>query len=210
MEEKIYFEPENSGKKKNIKQKPKKKDRRFLKLFFFLLFLLIVVLVIVWLLKGSKTISGQYPENVKNESLSCESKAITYEKTNDIDSEDKDLKINMVFAGEDKLSSASLEHTLVFSSYNEAHSAEAISHVQFNLGLQSLGYDASKFNNKFSILDNKLVISLSLASDKSLDDTTRSYFLVDYTTGGKLPKTLTEYKTNYEKQGFSCASTLDQ
>lgn len=217
MEEKLYFKPGNYGKGKKKKQaeqevdsSPKKKEYRAVKLISLLLFLLIAVIVIIWLLHGKTTTSGQYPENVKNESLACESKTITYEKTNNINSDDKDLKITMVFAGKESLSSASLKYTLRFGSYSEAHSAAAISQAQFNLDLQALGYDASKFNNKFSILDNELVITLSLSSDKSLDDTTRSYFLVDYIKDDQLPKTLAEYKSNYEKQGFSCASTIDQ
>ena len=54
------------------------------------------------------------------------------------------------------------------------------------------------------------MISLSANSDKSIDDTTRSYFLIDYVKDDRLPKSLTEYKANYEKQGFSCTSTIDQ
>ncbi len=202
MGEKIYFRPETSKKKD-------KKEHKFLKLFFFLLFLLIIILIIIWLLRGSKTISGQYPANVRNESLVCESKDITYEKVNKVNSDNKELKISMVFASADFLSSANLSYTLRFSSYSESHSAEAISHAQFNLGIQSLGYDASKFNNKFSIIDKELVITLNLSSSSSLDDITRSYFLVNYKKNGELPSTLTEYKANYESQGFSCKSSLD-
>lgn len=220
MEEKLYFAPADygRGKKRSEKSgslsKPNKKEKskkehKAIKLVAFLLFVAITAIIILYLLRGKTTTSGQYPENVKNESLTCESKTITYEKTNNVNSDDKDLKISMVFAGTESLSSASLKYTLRFQSYEAAHSAEAISHAQFNLALQALGYDASKFNNKFSILDNELVITLSLSSDKSLDDTTRSYFLVDYIKDDQLPRTLAEYKSNYEKQGFSCTSTVE-
>ena len=223
MEEKLYFRPADYGKglkSKSKKQKQSEKVRgdtdgnggnhRLRNFIIFTLVLALIIVVILWLLRGKTTTSGQYPENVKNESLACESKTIIYEKTNSVNSDDKDLKFSMVFAGKESLSSASLKYTLRFQSYEAAHSAEAISHAQFNLALQALGYDASKFNNKFSILDNELVITLSLSSDKSLDDTTRSYFLVDYIKDDQLPKTLAEYKSNYEKQGFSCTSTIDQ
>jgi len=220
LEEKLYFAPadygrgkkhsEKSGSLSELNKKEKsKKEHKAVKLVTFLLFIATIAIIILYLLHGKTTTSGQYPENVKNESLTCESSVITYEKTNNVNSDDKDLKISMVFAGAESLSSASLKYTLRFQSYEAAHSAEAISHAQFNLALQALGYDASKFNNKFSILDNELVISLSLGSDKTLDDTTRSYFLVDYVEDDQLPRTLAEYKSNYEKQGFSCASTID-
>lgn len=216
MEEKLYFKPGNYGKGKKKKQaeqevdnSPEKKDHKAIKLISLLLFLLIVVIIIIWLLRGKTTTSGQYPANVRNESLTCTSNAITYEKVNQVNSDDKELKISMVFTGKDTLSSASLRYALKFGSYGEAHSAAAISQAQFNIALQTLGYDSSKFNNKFSIIDNELVITLSIASSKSIDDTARSYFLIDYVKDDELPKTLIEYKTNYEKQGFSCTSTVD-
>ncbi len=218
MENKLYFSPAHYG--KGIKKKEKsaerptengeKKNHRTRNLILLLLFLAILVGVILWLLRGKTTTHGQYPENVRNESLTCTSSSVTYEKTNNVNSDDKELKISMVFAGKDSLSSASLKYTLRFGSYDEAYSAEAVSHAQFNLALQALGYDASKFNNKFSIIDSELVVSLSVNPDKTIDDTTRSYFLIDYAEDDELPKTLAEYRTNYEKQGFSCTSTLDQ
>ncbi|MBR2587354.1 hypothetical protein IKE71_03230 [Candidatus Saccharibacteria bacterium] len=49
--------------------------------------------MIILLLHGKTTTSGQYPASVCNESLTCESKSITYEKVNQVNSDDKDLKI---------------------------------------------------------------------------------------------------------------------
>ena len=214
MEEKLYFRPENygSGKKKEhkeTKKKSEKKDRRVLKLLGFLLFLLIIILIILWLLRGRTTVSGQFPANVRNESLVCESNDITYEKVDSVNSSDKNLKISMVFDGEASLSSTSLKYTLHFASSGEAHSAEAVSHAQFNLALQALGYDAGKFNNKFSEIGSDLIITLNLSSGKTLDDTTRSYFLVEYTDSGNPPETLSEYRHNYKSQGFACTSTVE-
>lgn len=212
MEEKLYFEPENYGKKKEHKEpqkKSEKKDHRILKLLGFLLFLAIIFLIIIWLLRGRTTTSGQFPANVRNESLVCESDNITYEKVNSVSSDDKNLKISMVFNGEASFSSASLKYTLHFASSGEAHSAEAVSHAQFNLALQALGYDAGKFNNKFSEIGSDLIITLNLSSSKTLDDTTRSYFLVEYAENDMLPETLSEYRHNYESQGFACISTVE-
>ena len=214
MEEKLYFQPENYGsgkkqKEKKPKEKPEKKEHRFLKLFGFLLFIAFIVTIIIWLLRGRTTTSGQFPANVRNESLVCESDDITYEKVDSVNSTDKNLKISMVFNGEASFSSASLKYTLHFASSGEAHSAEAVSHAQFNLALQALGYDAGKFNNKFSEIGSDLIITLNLSSGKTLDDTTRSYFLVEYTDSGNLPETLSEYRHNYESQGFACTSTVE-
>ncbi len=211
MEEKLYFAPANYGKgAKHAKKSKEKKNHKILKLVSFLLFLAIIAVIIIWLLHGNTTTSGQYPENIRNESLVCESNDITYEKVSRVNSDNKELKISMVFVGSDTLSSGSLKYTLKYSSYGEAHDAEAISHAQFNLGLQRLGYDSSKFNNKFSTIDNELVITLNFSAKSEIDDTTRSYLLLNYDSNDKLPSTLPEYRQNYEQQGFACTSTIDQ
>lgn len=205
MEEKIYFKPEEYGKKKENK---KKKNHKGIKLAVFLLFLAVIVFIILWLLRGKTTTSGQYPANIRNESLVCESNSIIYEKVDNVHSDNRELKISMVFNDTKKLGSASLKYTLHFTSSEEAHSAEAVSHAQFNLALQALGYDAGKFNNKFSEIGSDLVITLNLTSDKSLDDATKSYFLVDYAEDNRLPESLSDYRRNYESQGFTCVSTI--
>lgn len=211
MEEKIYFKPADygAGRKKEKKEKPEKKNHKGLKLVAFLTLIATIIIVVLWLLRGKTTISGQYPANVRNESLICESNSITYEKVNNVNSDNKELKISMVFNDVNTLSSASLKYVLHFASSQEVHDADAISHAQFNIALQNLGYDSGKFNNKFSEIDNDLVITLNLSSSKGLDDVTRSYFLIEYTKDGKLPKTLSEYQKNYESQGFSCTPTVD-
>ena len=216
MEEKLYFKPGNYGKgrkKKQTEQKvdnaPEKKDHKAIKLISLLLFLLIVIIIIIWLLHGKTTTSGQYPANVRNESLTCESKSIVYEKVNQVNSDNKELKINMVFNGVDSLSSASIKYTLRYDSNTEAHNAAAIAHAQFNIGLQELGYDSSKFNNKISEIGSDLVITLNATSKTEINEKTASYFLLSQTKDGTYPESLSEYRQNYELQGFSCTSTID-
>ncbi|MBR2587333.1 hypothetical protein IKE71_03110 [Candidatus Saccharibacteria bacterium] len=216
MEEKLYFKPASYGKKAKKRPEPEKPTRlekdksnhRLRNLIIFALIIVIVIVIILWLLRGKTTTTGQYPANIRNESLTCKTENLGYEKVSDVSSNNKELKINMIFASGDSLSSGNLSYTLHFASYAEAHSAEAVSHAQFNIGLQELGYDAGKFNNKFSIIGSDLVITLNLSSKTALDETTRSYFLVNYKKNGELPSTLSDYKSNYESQGFSCESTL--
>lgn len=84
MEEKLYFKPADygKGKKKAEKDKPKEKENhKVAKLIGILLFLLIVVVIIIWLLRGKITTTGQYPENVKIESLKCESAKVHTRKS---------------------------------------------------------------------------------------------------------------------------------
>ncbi|MBQ6605584.1 hypothetical protein IJH66_01225 [Candidatus Saccharibacteria bacterium] len=206
MEEKrLYFEPEFSGNKKHKKEKSKKGEHKFLKLFFFLLFLLIMVLIIIWLLRGSKTVSGQYPANVKNEALICESEEIAYSKITKAISDNKNLKINILFDSDNKLKNASLIYTLYYDNEDEVKRAEAFAHAEFNLGLNDNGYSSSKFNNKFARYPDRLIISL-FANSSDIDEYTAQYFMINQEEY-HFPETISEYKKMYDSQGFSCEST---
>ena len=175
MEEKLYFKPELSEKKKG--KTNSKKDHRFLKLFSFLLMLLIIILVIIWLLRGKTTVSGQYPENVSNESLSCASNSVKPPKLSSIDSDEKELKINAVFRGTDELKSLSLIYTLNYPTEDEAYKNEAISHAELNESLSASGFSVSSFKNKFSRYDGKLIISLSI-NKTEINEFSAPFFLL--------------------------------
>lgn len=212
MEEKLYFKPGNYGKgrkKKQTEQKvdnaPEKKDHKAIKLISLLLFLLIVVIAIVWLLRGKTTTSGQYPENIKNESLSCVSTTTVYEKVNERVADSRELKINAVFYGKNRLSSIGVRYTQEFPSGNDAYAAHAFLQAQFWGELQKLGYSHSHFNNKFSLMDNVLVLTLQTEASE-VDELTREYFLINRDNP---PTTLEEYRQNYESQGFACTSSID-
>ena len=125
MEEKLYFKPADYGKGKKRKRaeedEPKeKKNHKALKLIGVLVFLTILIVVIIWLLQGKTTTTGRYPANVRNESLSCLATDKAYEPANRISSDNKELKIDMIFYGAEKLSSVSLKYTLTFASSEEA------------------------------------------------------------------------------------------
>ncbi len=209
MEEKrLYFEPEFSGDKKHKKEKSKKKEHKFLKLFLFLLFLIIIVLIIIWLLRGNKTISGQYPENLKSESLECLSDDKTYERIHYYENpKEKELKIVATFYGTEKLSSINLRYSLYFNTNQEAVNAEAVAHATLNTNLQQTGHSPETFHNKFTILNNKLEVSL-FANRSDIDDFSKSYFLISQDK--TLPETLDEYRKQYESQGFICNASIDK
>ena len=160
----------------------------------------------LWLLHGKTTTTGQYPANVRNEYLTCKSRDITYDKVSSIDSGDKEMKINMVFYGEETFNSASLQYTLKFNDKTEAFSAEAISHAQFNKGLAAIGLESEAFSNKFSLMDETLSIVIH-TSASDINEITASYFLIFVDNDNKAPSTISEYKSNYESQGFSCNSS---
>ncbi len=198
MKEKIYFKPETSKKKD-------KKNHKFLKLFFFLLFLLLIILIIIWLLRGSKTISGQYPENVKNEYLDCVSKNVTYSKVGEVSNEEKELKATMVFLGKEELSSISIKYTLKFKDKETANYAEPIVNTRFHENLAQVIDQYSAFNNKVTLLDDTIVVTLH-ASRNDLVDLAKEFFLIKK---NEEPVSLNDFKNSFEKQGFICESSIN-
>lgn len=215
MEEKLYFRPAKYGKglkkhkeksKEPDKAEPKKdsKNHRARNLILFLLFLAVVVVVIVWLLRGEITTSGQYPENIKNYSLSCTSRGITPEKLASADSADKELKINAIFNNDAELKNISLIYTTIYASESAAYSAEAHTHADLNHALSASGYNVEKFSNKFSRYGEKLIISL-YALQSEIDEISAPYFLIPLDDNHKVSlKNLDDYKASYESLGFTC------
>lgn len=217
MEEKLYFKPGNYG--KGTKKKPvthgDDKDNsdnphRLRNFIVLILVLALIVLIIIWLLRGKTTTSGRFPENVKNESLECNIANKIYDKTNNVSPANTETRVTMIFYGESEFSSINFRYTMHLASVKEAGEAEAITHVQFaeNLGYSGLTYE--EFNNKFTRIDNDLILSL-YSSEKFKKDTAYEYFLInkDASTGA-YPESLEDFRKNYESQGFTCKSSLDK
>ena len=213
MEEKLYFKPASYGKGIKQKTKPEQpadnhKSHRIRNLVLFLLFIAIIVIIILWLLHGKTTTTGQYPANVKNESLECISTTLTYPKLGTVSPAPKEtnLTLTAVFSGEDTLRTISVKNLMTFESNSEAIVAEARTHANFNIGLRTYSYGTEKFENKFSIMSDKLLVNLT-AKSKELDEFSKGYFLI---TSEQLPTTLADFKQEYEAQGFTCRTDFNE
>lgn len=216
MEEKLYFKPESYGKGRKKKQQTEQrvekntedKNHKVLKIVCLLLFLLILIIIIIWLLHGKTTTTGQYPANVKNESLECTSHKLTYNKLGTVSPAPKEttLTLTAVFSGSSELRTLSLKNLMTFESNSEAIVAEARTHANFNIGLRPYNYDVSKFDNKFSIMSSKLLVNLTLKKSE-YDEFSKDYFLI---TSEQLPTTLADFKQEYEAQGFTCRTDFNE
>lgn len=208
MEEKLYFEPASHGQKNQKKKSEKKNKTRIIKLIVFFSILIGIVLVLFFFLRGTNTTSGRFPDNIKNISLDCSSNSTTYSYTDKVNPKATEMKITMVFYGEQNLSSASLKYTMNFETPHDAGVAESVTHAQFAKALASSGLKFEEFDNKFSIIDNNLVLTLYFPKTIT-DEKTGSFFLVkNLPEENRLPKSLREYQKNYESQDFICKSTL--
>ena len=183
------------------------KNHKILKLAIFLIFLVAIILIILWLLRGKTTTVGKYPENIKNESLECISDELIYEKLGSFNEPTAtNLVLTAVFRGEDSLVSLGIKNLLTFSSNHDAVVAEARAHANFNFSLQALNYDSGKFDNKFSINGDKLLVNLTGKSN-DINEYDKSYFMIK---SDKLPVSLSDFRTEYESLGMKCESTLDK
>lgn len=213
MEEKLYFKPAKYEKKdraeRNKSNKAKKeKSYRGIKLIIFIVVVVAVILLIVWLLRGKDTVSGRYPENVRDESLSCEKSKEDYEKAKLVDIEDSNVKLNLIFKSQSELKTVSLIYTAIFPTESDAYAVEAVSHAQFNKNLGAAGYSVSKFSNKYARYDNKLIFTLT-ANANELDEISAPFFMIKTNDDGKIEaKDLKTYRSMYESQGFVCHDSL--
>ncbi|MBQ3320973.1 hypothetical protein IJG71_02490 [Candidatus Saccharibacteria bacterium] len=199
MEEKLYFKPEASKKKKE------KKNHKILKLVVVLLILLVLTLVIIWLLKGMKTVSGRYPENVKNEYLDCTAEETVYPKIGEVGEEKNELKATMIFFGEEELSSISIKYTLEFKDKEAANYAEPIVNTRFHERLAQVIDQYGAFNNKVTLLDDTIMVTLH-AEKNDLTELSKEFFLIKKTDE---LVTLADFRENFEKQGLVCKSSID-
>ncbi len=115
---------------------------------------------------------------------------------------EKELEIKLLFSDNDELKSISLRDSLIFNTAKEAAAAEAVTHAAFNKGLAARGYHSEKFENKFTLMDNHLVITIH--DDSQLSEDEKVYFLL---TTKENPKTLQEFRKAYESKGFTCKTT---
>lgn len=208
MEEKLYFEPIGDSRKKRTKETSNKK-KVFLKLLIFFLFLIGTIVVGYYFLRGTETVSGRFPDDLKNESLECIANNIEYPYTDAVRPESSETKITAIFYGKEEFSSASFKYTMNFKTPYDAGVAESLSHAQFVNVLTPLGFDFGEFNNKFSIIDNKLILTLHTEENVSDEKSGKFFLITKLPEENRIPKSLNEYRKNYELQGFSCKTTLD-
>lgn len=161
---------------------------------------LAIILLFVFLMKGTTTVSGSYPENVKDNSVICNSSGLSYQFFRYDNSSEKDAKISILFNG-DNLKSISLVYTLLYSNEIGAKTSEAQNHAAMNIHFGEDGLGGDSFSAHYNINGNKMTMNI-YATPSDLRTTYGSkYFLID---GLPLESSIEQYKNHLEKQGFTC------
>ena len=162
--------------------------------------------LLVYLMKGSQTHSGEYPANVRRESLSCEIDNTAYPLIPSLSGENSSLRITAVFNGNVSLKSISLAYTVPFEDREAVESAENITHAEFAENLSDAGFKTTDLGNKFSRFDDRLMFSL-YAENNQLTKASAPFFMLSESK--TLPSNLQSFRKNYEAQGFKCQSTSE-
>ena len=190
------------------KDKKRKKDQ-LIKLVAILLILGAVIFMILWLLKGKTTTSGNFPGPTRNDFLVCQKQNPEYgiiELRNPLKSEAK-VTFSITESGE--MHSASLTYTSVYENERGAYDSRNVTNGVFGQALAKSGLSPSALSNKFTLYDNKLIITLT-AERGELNAKTAKFFMLKNTDDLDFSRaTTSDYQRLYEAQGFSCQTSLE-
>lgn len=160
-----------------------------------------VVLLLAFFLRGQTTVSGENPDVKSTISLNCVSNDYKYDFFPYDNSDNKNLKIDIIFENE-KASSASLVYMLYYQNAENITESDAENHASMNINFSKDGLEADALNANFSKLSDGLKMSL-YANIEDINDVTSKYFLLDYFDRGY---TIKNIQRIYESKGLICKS----
>lgn len=160
-----------------------------------------VVLLLAFFLRGQTTVSGENPDVKSTISLNCVSDDYKYDFFPYDNSDNKNLKIDIIFENE-KVSSASLVYMLYYQNAENITESDAENHASMNINFSKDGLEADALNANFSKLSDGLKMSL-YANIEDINDVTSKYFLLDYFDKGY---TIKNIQRVYESKGLVCKS----
>lgn len=160
-----------------------------------------VVLLLAFFLRGQTTVSGENPDVKSTISLNCVSDDYKYDFFPYDNSDNKNLKIDIIFENE-KVSSASLVYMLYYQNVESITESDAENHASMNINFSKDGLEADALNANFSKLSDGLKMSL-YANIEDINDVTSKYFLLDYFDKGY---TIKNIQRIYESKGLICKS----
>lgn len=170
--------------------------------FIGIILIVIAGLLLFWLFaSGKTTTSGNWPDPVTSESLSCEVSGLQYPFFTFDKSSKKTTKINIVLAGS-KLHSLALIHELYYNDVDDIVGSEAINHAALNLSFAGSGLPSEALGANFSRLDNEVKLSLFIKADE-INEKNSKYFLLDEITLSA-NNVIDKIKQRYEDEGFIC------
>ena len=168
-------------------------------LIIFLLLLCISGMIAVFLCQGKTTTTGNYPDNISDEALSCSMNNVDYPFFAYDYSTKKETTVKMLFA-KNTIKSISLTHNLYYDDAQKISGSESYNHGVMNLSFASNGLEHDALNAKYASLSDRMQFTL-YATSSDLNATTLKYFLIDT---GEIFTEKTQFQNFYQGKGFSC------
>lgn len=167
--------------------------------------IILTISVIVILMRGETKIENKQSAIVQGESLTCESAAINYPFFRYDNSNSKNLKVVANFY-DDMLSAMSLEYTLHYNDRNYVDISEAQNHAEMNHKFGENSLDADAYHTVYSKTDNSLIMRMYITSSE-MNPTAARFFMLTTPEQYSIARTLSEFQTTYEAQGFKCQNS---
>ena len=162
--------------------------------------LISIVILLIFLMRGKTTVTGQYLDDVKNVSLSCEGVGLPYPIFTYDNSSQKKAKLNLIFS-RDELKSISLVYNLSYSSLNSSTASKAHNHAAMNISFGKDGLNADNYSAVYSESETGLQMSLYATGSDLKSSVFKKYFFLEGDTIANSPDT---YQRAYESRGFTC------
>lgn len=166
---------------------------------------LAIISLFVFLMRGNTTISGNYPENVKDNSIICNSDNFDYPFFRYDNSLEKNAKISILF-NDDSFKSISLVYTLFYNNEIGAKTSETQNHAAMNINFGESGLGGDSFSAHYNINGNKMTMNIYATSSDLQAMHGNKYFLIDNLP---LESSIEQYKKHLEKQGFACEININ-
>lgn len=189
-------------KEENNNKSKKKKSNTGIIVCLIVFIIAILGLILFFLTRGKTTTSGNYPDNVSDESLVCSGENIDYPFFTYDNAIKKTAEIKALFSN-NELKSIALTYSLYYNDVQSITASEAHNHAAMNKSFGEIGLNkADAYNAKYAKMEDRMQMSL-YASGSEIDDTALKYFFID-TNHGETPNTVADVKAVYEEKGLQC------
>jgi len=162
---------------------------------------LVVVLLCIFFFSGSTKKTGSGSTIKTTQSLTCEGNNIVYPILQSINSDKKDMKINVIFDG-DRVGSLSLVYKLYYSDVSSIDRASVNARIIMNESFDGAGLGSDALGVTYSKLDDAMQFGL-YAQGTDINGATAKYFMID-SYDSKLDKDFLE--KNYNNEGLKCTA----
>lgn len=181
-------------------EKSRKKTNKNWYILMLVVGIIILIVFIIWLLmKGDIKTTGEYPDDVKNSSLSCTTAGFKYPFSKYDESTKKETTVNILFIN-NKIDSITLIYTLNYDTERGIIASEANIHADMNKSFADSGLGVDALGANYAKTDNAM--TLTLHADKGiLDANSGKYFLINDIP---IDSSISVYARNYKNQGFKC------